>query len=230
MPYAQPLLAARVLPTSLEGRVAHHMVKMGLTSSMADPQKAKDNCWLSPDVIRQLRKGEMNLNIRSVEAIAEAWGLPVSDFTRDYEDEELDEVEFYQASYCHRDAVRAALSAAIKNGPRGVGSKLAEYLGVSTAQVHHMLNPDKGMIVSWQAAKITSTMLSLEGGAYFVFDGLATPQDYRVERKPRGPNSVKKPKPPGQPRKRRMRDDDDEPLPPEKPTWRIIGRVDEPAR
>lgn len=149
---------------SLEARVALNLRKLG----MKEP------------ALHDIRMARVTLNTGAVNRLAQQIGVHEDELLRPLSDSERDEVAFYQAADMHVDHVAEQLRELAGRMGRGSQKRMAEAAGISKPLMNYLVNQRKSgfpykAVMKFKYAQGIAETFGLEGDAWFVFDGAASP-------------------------------------------------------
>ncbi len=173
-----PLLADGQDPESLEARVAYHMRRLGIGW-----RDVRSTGLMKRDEIADLAQGRLALSEAVVLELAKRLHLPPSELSRPLLDTEAEAWTFYRTSACHRLHVWQRAQASWERA--GLSLRLASaVMALKPSHVSHaLMNPDRRLVMSYEAATRLAAALKIEAGARFFTANVdrAVPPDNGVE-------------------------------------------------
>lgn len=157
-----PLLAHGQDPASLEARVAYHLRRLGIAW-----RAVRETRLLPRDELADLVQGRLRLSEPIVRELATHLGVALAELSRDLTVSESDAWSFYRESVRHRMYVWQRARAIWERG--GLSLRLAAaVMELRPYQLTHaLLNPERRLVLSYEAATRLAIALEIEGGAQF---------------------------------------------------------------
>lgn len=173
-----PLLADGQDPASLEARVAYHLRRLAIGW-----RAVRHTRLLPRDELADLVQGRITLSERVVQDLATRLSLPSSELSRPLTAPETEAWSFYRESVRHRLHVWQRARASWERA--GLSLRLAAaVMELRPYQLTHaLLDPERRLVMSYEAATRLAAALEIESGAQFFTanTGLALPPEHGID-------------------------------------------------
>lgn len=149
-------------PEALEARVAYHLRRLGIRW-----RDVRASGLLPRDDLAELVQGRLTLSEEVVSELAGRLGVSLADLSRPLAEHEAESWAFYRTSARHRLHVWRRAQASWERA--GLSLRLAAaVMGVRPYHVAHALtDPDRRLVMSYEAASRLAVALRIDDGANF---------------------------------------------------------------